>query len=209
MPFHTSLTRAAAVVVLTCFLAGTAAAQDLSAERRGLVGSIGVSAGNAGLACVPRCSGDRRSGPGILLRGAANLSPMLTVGLEVDLFQQSVPTTSSQGSGSGRWQFAWTTLVAQWYPKAEEDFFIKAGAGVGVARAHATFPTVGSLNMNSTSLGMVVGIGRDFRFANGFALTAYADYMAMSRGTAYIANADSGAQLSADVINLGLALTIF
>lgn len=63
--------------------------------------------------------------------------------------------------------------------------------------------------MNTSSPGLIFGVGRDFLFGNGFAVTAYADYLTATRSEALIANAESGARLSADMITAGLAFTIF
>lgn len=140
-----------------------------------------------------------------MLRGAANITPQVTVAFEVNGFQRKIPIST----GEGRWEFIWVTFGALWYPKAEEDVFLHAGFGLATTHVHATFPVVGPLNMNTSSPGLIVGVGRDFRFGNGYAVTAYADYLSASRSAGLIADADSGAKLSADLVTAGLALTIF
>jgi len=197
------------VAVSAAAMCATAAAplhaQDFSAERRGLAASFGVGATTAGVSCVPKCEADRRSGASFMFRGAANITPQITVAAEVNVFQRKVPIST----GDGRWEFTWVTFGALWYPKAEEDIFLHAALGVAVMHVHATFPVVGPQNMNTSSLGLIVGVGRDFRIGNGYAITAYADYLSAARSTAFIANADSGARLSGDLVTAGLAITIF
>ena len=200
-----------AVTATTAFAALYAAAgkslgaQDFAAERRGLAASIGVGASNAGVLCVPKCQADRRSGVSFMLRGLANLTPQVAVAVEVNGFQRNIPIPT----GEGRWEFTWVTFGGLWYPKAEEDVYLHAALGVATAHAHVTFPVVGPYSMTTSSVGLIVGVGRDFRFRDGYAITAYADYLSASRSTGFIANADSGARLSSDMVTAGLAITIF
>lgn len=215
MPIPTFILRATAAVVLLVVLLGGVApvsdAQDFSAERRGLAASVGMGVSNAGLACKPRCQADRRTGPVFMARGTANVAAQFAVAGEVNAFRQSVPTLG----GSGRWAFTWVTLTALWYPRSEQDVYFKLGAGVASVRADVSFaadatsPPRDVGNMKSNHLGLVVGIGRDFRLTDHIAITAYADFLTMTRATAYIASTDSGARFTADLVNLGLALTIF
>ncbi|MDA1081291.1 MAG: hypothetical protein O2973_06375 [Gemmatimonadetes bacterium] len=199
------IAHASVAAAIAAGLATSAGAQGVYNERAGMTASIGVGAGTAGLSCVPKCKGDRLSGPVLLIRGAANVAPQLTIALEANLFNASFPIAN----GTGGWALSWVTLNAQWYPKAEENFFIKAGAGLGLVRAHATFPEVGALDMHANSVGLVVGIGRDFRLTSKMGVSIYADYMSTTRSVGLIAEADSGARLSADVISIGLAAFIF
>lgn len=191
---------------LSAYLTGAVvSAQDLSAERSGLVGSFGVAGGSAGVNCDPKCLGDRQTGPTFMIRGAASVAPQLTLGVEVNQFNQHVPAANNKG----RWQLTWITLDALWYPRAEEDLYFKVAVGISTIHAHATFPTVGALNMNSSNLGVVFGVGRDFRLANSYAITLFGDYLTTALSTAFISSTDSGARIGADVLNVGLALTLF
>lgn len=188
-------------------VAPAAQAQDLSAERTGLAVSFGVAAGSAGLNCTPKCQGDRLSGPIWMVRGVANVSSQLAFGLEVNQFNQHAPAANNKG----RWQLTWITFDALWYPQAEEDLYFKVGIGISTVHAHVTFPSVpaGALNLNSSNAGLAIGVGRDFRLSNSYAITAFGDYLATAKSTAFLSSTDSGARMGADVLNLGLALTLF
>lgn len=196
---------AAAMFIALGAAADTAGGQDFEAARQGLTSSFGVAASTAGVSCVPDCSASRTSGPSFLLRGGAHLTSRFSIVAEADLFRQGVSTPS----GPGSWAMSWYMLGMLLYPRAEEDVFLSLGAGIAVSRMHVTFPDVGALKMNTSNIGSAVGIGRDFRFRDSMAITAYAQYLFSGRTTALIGRSNSGAKVSTDVLTAGLALTLF
>lgn len=121
------------------------------------------------------------------------------------MYRQGVETPS----GPGTWAMSWYMLGVLLYPRAEEDVFLSLGAGLAVGRMHVTFPDVGALKLNTSNLGAGVGIGRDFRFRDKTAITAYAQYLFSGRTQALIGRSNSGAKVSADIVAAGLALTLF
>lgn len=198
----------AMVAALAMLAAGTtrsAQAQDYAAERSGLTASIGAGPGSSGISCSPRCQGDRLTGPVVQLRGAAHVAAQFTIALEGNFFRRSFPIAS----GTGRSDLRWVTLGALWYPRVEEDIYVKLGIGIGTIRSHVTFPEVGALQMSANDLGTLVGIGRDFRVTESLAVTLYADFLSVPRSTAFISRSDSGARIGADVLSIGLALTLY
>ncbi len=205
MPLMTRAVWSAAAVLVLGFAARPALGQDFEAERGGLTSSLGVSLSSAGVSCVPDCSASRRSGPTFLIRGGAHLSSRFSMVIEGDMYRQGVETPS----GPGTWAMSWYMLGILLYPRAEEDVFLSAGAGLAVTRMHVTFPDVGALKLNTSNLGAAVGIGRDFRFRDNMAITAYAQYLFSGRTQALIGRANSGAKLSTDIVAAGLALTLF
>lgn len=181
------------------------AQEEYAAERSGLTASIGVAPGSSGISCSPRCQGDRLNGPVFQLRGAAHVAAQFTLALEGNFFRQSFPIAN----GTGRSDLRWVTLGALWYPRAEENVFVKVGVGIGTIRSHVTFPEVGALQMSANDIGTLIGVGRDFRFTESVALTLYADFLSVPRSTAFISRSDSGARIGADVLSVGLALTLY
>jgi hypothetical protein len=179
--------------------------QDLEAERGGLTSSFGVALSSAGVSCVPDCSASRRTGPTFLVRGGAHLTPRFSIVLEGDMYRQGVETPT----GPGTWAMSWYMLSMLLYPRAEQDVFLSLGAGLAVGRMHVTFPDVGALKLNTSNLGGAVGIGRDFRFRDKTAITAYAQYLFSGRTQALIGRSNSGAKVSTDILAAGLALTLF
>lgn len=205
MPTPRSLFLASALVAGVVTLPPSAGAQDYYAARSGLAAAVGVGASSAGITCSPRCNGDRSTGPTFTLRGVANVTPQLAVLVEANGFYQSV----SREEGAGRWQLTWVTLGGMWYPTEEGDAYVRVGFGAAIAHVHATFPTVGALDLNTRDVGLIIGVGRDYRLSDNFGFTVHADYMMSPKSTGYLYAVDSGAKVGADVINLGIAAIVF
>jgi hypothetical protein len=197
--------RTIVLVGLLCGTAGTAVAQDYLPERYGMTAALGVGAATAGIACNPRCQGDRQTGPVYQVRGAANVTPQFTIAIEGNVFNK----TFSTSNGEGRWQLIWGTLGFLWYPTAESETYVKVGIGASVWHAHTTFPDVGALDLNTHNLGFVAGVGRDYRLSTQYGLNVFADYLYAPRSTGYLHGVESGAEIGGDVINIGLAIIVF
>jgi hypothetical protein len=204
MPFRPRLVTLAALFVLATSRLAAQAEFDF-VEKRGLVGTVGLGLGTAGVSCIPKCSADRQSGAVVLLRGGGKLSSQLAVVLEADLYRRDFNTPD----GPARWSMSWYMIGGVWYPNADETFFINVGLGLAVGRIDVEFPTVGYQPLNSSDLGGTIGIGKDFRFRENMAVTAFATYLVSGRSQALIGRADSGAKLSMDLIHAGLAFSIF
>jgi hypothetical protein len=170
-----------------------------------MMATVGVALGTAGVSCIPKCSSDRQSGPVLLIRGGARLAPQLAVVLESDMYRRDFPNPN----GTGRWSMSWYMIGGVWYPNSEEDFFVNVGVGLAVGRNDVEFPVVGPQPLNSSDLGLSIGIGRDFRFRENMAITAFAAYLNSGRSQALIGRANSGAKLGMDLIHAGLALSVF
>jgi hypothetical protein len=196
---------AAAVVAAVAGQPALARAQDYAAARAGLAAAVGVGISSAGITCTPRCGGDRSTGPTYTIRGVANVNPQLAVVVEGNGFYHAVP----RAEGAGRWQLTWVTLGAMWYPTEEGDAYLRVGFGAAITHAHATFPTVGALDLNTRDVGMVIGVGRDYRLTERYGFTLHADYMVTPQSVGYLYAVDSGAKVGADVINVGIAAIVF
>ena len=205
MPVRNRAAWSAVVSLALGVAAGAAGAQDFEAARAGMTASFGVAASTAGVSCVPDCSASRTSGPTFLVRGGAHISSRFSIVAEADLFRKNVETPN----GPGTWAMSWYMLGMLVYPRAEEDVFLSLGAGLAVSRMHVTFPDVGAIKLNTSNLGSAVGIGRDFRFRDSMAITAYAQYLFTGRTQALVGRSNSGAKVSTDILTTGLALTLF
>jgi hypothetical protein len=65
-------------------------------------------------------------------------------------------------------------LIAQWYPAARGDFWLRGG--VGLARAEIEpFPNAGQPSFRSDGLATAIGLGYDFRLARNVALVPTID----------------------------------
>ena len=99
-------------------------------------------------------------------------------------------------------------LSAAWYPNPDEDFFLKIALGVASLHVDVPFPRVGAIELTSSDFGATVGIGRDFRITERFAITAFGDILFTPRSSAVANGSNSGAKISADMVHAGLAITI-
>jgi hypothetical protein len=197
---------AVAGAILLAALATSAAygQDDQSGDRRGFAGSIGIGVSSAGISCSPQCSADRETGPAYLIRIGGHATPQLTIGLETTLFRG----TTKQVTPSGSWSLSWLTLTALWYPSLDDDFFVKAGVGIASSKVTVPFPSIASIELEASDFGAVAGIGKDFRFTDKLAFTTFADILFTPRTAAQANGSNSGAKISADLIHLGLAVTI-
>ena len=201
MLMRTTLVCALTLVTLT---ASTASAQVEVFERGGFSGALGIGVGSGGLSCAPACAGNRETALALLLRIGGHISPRLALGIETTLFRAAVSSTKP----AGRRDLSWLTLAGAWYPSEGEDYFLKLGLGVGSIRADTEFPGVGPLELTASDFGASLGVGRDFRLSERFAVTAFGDILFTLRSQAALNNANSGAKVSADLVHVGLALTI-
>jgi hypothetical protein len=205
MPIRPRLATLLALFVLTTSrLAAQAELFDFS-ERRGMMATVGVGVGTAGVSCIPKCSADRQSGPVLLVRAGGRLASQISLVLEGDVYRREFATPE----GPARWSMSWYMIGGIWYPREEESFFVNFGIGLAVGRNDIEFPTVGYQPLNSSDLGGTIGIGRDFSFRDHFAVTAFAQYLMSGRSQALIGRANSGAKVGMDLIHAGLALSIF
>lgn len=187
------------------FAATTARAQDYDAGRTGAGATLAISPSSAGINCTPRCGGDRVSGPTYTFRGTEAVTTQFSLAVEADAFQQNVQTIS----GPGNWRMTWVMVAALWYPREDQDVYIEFGFGGAYVQANATFPTVGAIDLSSTNVGYVMGIGRDFRLTPHVGLTAHLDYLTTPRSVTYLSGTQQNARMGADIINIGLGLSVF
>jgi hypothetical protein len=196
----------ARAILLLALGTGPLAAQaeyDLAPQKRLWV-TLAGSVGSAGVSCVPKCAGDRQTGPAFLVRGAGQLSDQFAITLEGTTFRQTV----TSGDQKGHWTLNWYLLGAMWFPRADEEFYINGAIGLSTAVADISFPT-GLLPMNFSNLGATFGLGRDIRVRPEWAVTMYLQYHTNSRSQALIGRANSGARVSTDFVSAGMGITIF
>jgi hypothetical protein len=190
--------------VLAVATASAAQAQDDNGDRRGFSGSVGFGVSSAGISCKPQCATDRQSGPAWTFRAGAHVASQLVIGLDATLFRADIKSQTPVG----KWTMTWLTLSGIWYPNSDEDFFLKLGVGVAAIRVDVPFPKSGVIGLNSSDFGAVVGVGKDFRFTDMLAVTAFGNVLFTPSSAALSNGSSSGAKVSADMIHVGLAVTI-
>jgi len=192
------------VTVATVVTASAALAQDDMGDRRGFSGSLGFGVGSAGISCTPQCATDRQSGPAWTVRAGAHVASQLVVGLDATMFRTDIKSQTPVG----KWTMTWLTLSGLWYPNSDDDFFLRLGVGVAAIRADIPFPKSGVVDLNSSDFGAVIGVGKDFRLSDLLAVTAFGNVLFTPSSAATANGSSSGAKVSADMVHVGLALTI-
>jgi len=193
------------LLVLAVVPAGrTLGAQALEGRRVGFTAAAGMGVGSAGISCTPQCAADRQSGPTGFVRVGGSVGGQFVLGGEISVFADRVRT----GAGEGTWTFSWFTLTGLWYPNLDEDYFVKIGVGIASVRAETPIATTENDRLDTSDVGLVVGIGQDIRLTQHLSVTPYLDYLYSSRSNAVLNRTDAGVQLSGDVIYVGLAVTL-
>jgi hypothetical protein len=111
---------------------------------------------------------DDRGGAIGYIKVGGTVSPSLRVGAEFNAW-----TSRYQSQGYDR-SLSSVMLIAQWYPAARGDFWLRGG--VGLARAEIEpFPNAGQPSFRSDGLATAIGLGYDFRLARNVALVPTID----------------------------------
>lgn len=116
-------------------------------------------------------SDDRGGAIGYIKLGGT-VSPSLRIGAEFQSW-----TSRYQAQGYDR-SLSSLMVIAQWYPAAQGDFWLRGG--VGIARAEVDYaPGVnGGVGFRSDGLATAIGLGYDFRLARNVALVPTIDLTA-------------------------------
>lgn len=187
-------------------VAALVALPTLAGAQRKSTASIGVGAGSASFSCDV-CSSQRNNSLSEMLRLGTIVKPGLVLSGEASRWRGDYG--DSRGSGTATASFV--SFTAQWSPWADdnftEGFFLKAGAGL--AHTHEQFEGVSASPTVVTTTGpsFVLGAGWNVWVAEHFAVTPYADYNVAAKATQSV-NDLPGTQLGANILHLGVALTV-
>lgn len=195
---RTTLSRSAALVLLC---ASPLLAQGTAPPREGVVATIGLGIGSAGVTCDD-CESDRETAPTVMLRIGGAYAPDLIFGGEVNAWSKSEvnPATGEKA----RVRIVTVNLVAQWYPQLDGGFFVVGGAGVGTVRSDLLGDLTGVASANTTAIGYQVGAGWDIRVKPNISVTPFATFF----GTAAGKVKDGDQKLDGHVGHVGVALTL-
>jgi hypothetical protein len=94
------------------------------------------------------------------------------------------------------------SAVAQWYPNAEQGFYLKGGLGLSLYEA-----TDGIDDITGNALGLSVGTGYDVRVGKNFSLTPYVNFLMSTKGELNFNDESTGLNISANLIQFGLGFT--
>jgi hypothetical protein len=190
-----------AISIITCcstLLAASAAAQSTPAEgRSGFHAAVGLGYGSVGVSC-DGCGTTRENNPAIMLRFGGAIRPSIVLSGEVTGWTKD----NSDGSTD---QFSFVSFVTQWYPQPTNGFYVKGGIGGAALKSVGTDPTLGSVELSTTNLGLQGGVGYDLHLSPGFALTPYADFLYAVGADAKLNGGSTGLNVGANMIHVGLA----
>jgi hypothetical protein len=174
-------------------LAPSLAWAQIGPTRQGFGISLGIGAGSAGASC-DGCSSERDNGLSGYLRIGGHLSPTLFLGAESNGWVHSEDGIDET--------LGFLMGVAQWYPNASSGLSLKGGLGLASYLA-----TDGSDDITASGLALSVGIGYDFRVANNFSLTPYANFLKSTQAELKFNDVSTNANMSANVFQFGLGFT--
>jgi opacity protein-like surface antigen len=184
----------AAVLALT--LSANAFAQAAAPRpqtREGFGISFGFGGGSAGSECDV-CTSDRTTALSGYLRLGGHVSPTVFVG-----FESNGWANSEEGIDES---LGFYSAVVQWYPNAEQGFYLKGGLGISAYTA-----TDGFDEISGSALGLSVGTGYDIRVGKNFSLTPFANFLMSSKGELDFNDEATGFKISANLIQFGLGFT--
>lgn len=133
-------------IALAVSLPMSAAAQDSTSRRHGLWGSVAGGYSSSIFSC-DNCTAHRQDGVGLQFVVGMALSERLLIGVEGDDWFRNQNDIHRE--------FANVTAAGYFYPRANGNFFVKAGAGV----AYYLFSNASSLD--DVGVGLMAGAGYD------------------------------------------------
>ena len=189
------MARRAALFLGACslLLAAPLAAQGHAQTREGFYATFGLGAGSAGVSCNG-CATDRESAASMYVNMGGTVRPNLLIGGEISGW-----TKSDQGVDE---TISSLMAVAHYYPAAKQGFFLSGGLGYTMMKLDDSVDEV-----KSAGVGMQVGAGFDWRVANTFSLTPYAQYVRAFGAEAKVNGTSSGSNANPNVLQVGLGFT--
>lgn len=185
----------ASLLSLALTVPNQATAQSAADSHSGFHASIGLGGGSVGTTCTG-CGSDRESSLALMLRFGGAVAPGVVLSGEL--------TGWSKVLNGATVTTSWANFVAQLYPNPAEGFYVKGG--IGVASLQAVVPGFTSTaKVETTSLGLVGGIGYDIRLSKGFSLTPFADFLWAADGDAKVNGGSSGVSIGANMVHVGMA----
>jgi hypothetical protein len=137
-----------------------ASAQGRPQTREGFFISFGLGGGTFG---CEGCSNRESGGAAHLTLGGA-VSPQLLVAGELSAW--------SKEEGGARLTHSTAAAILQFYPSAENGFFVKGGLGFSQIEASASGGGF-SFSAGDEGLGVTAGLGYDIRLGTNFSLSPY------------------------------------
>jgi hypothetical protein len=179
-----------------------AAQDDVQPFHQGFHATIGGGFASSGSQCGT-CGGESRvSALSFTLRVGGALTKNVVLSAEYDAQSQPGDLTAAR--------IASVALVAQWYPRVSDGFFVMGGGGFAVRSVSTAIDPAGDMGME-TSIGpaFLGGVGYDVHLLRGLSVTPYAHYLWAAQANASVAGGSlySPGKVGANMINAGVALS--
>lgn len=159
-----SITLCGALLALLVAIPQSVEGQDRPQTREGFFIGFGLGGGSFG---CEGC-GDRQSGAAAHIKLGGAIRPNVLLGVE------SIGWTKDEGGA--RLSHVNVAAIVQFYPAAENGFFLKGG--VGVSRLEASASGGGfSFSAGDNGLGLTAGLGYDIRLGTNFSLSPYGSFV--------------------------------
>lgn len=178
------------------------AAQPRTPVREGFTAALGLARTVAALSCDTCASGGVQSGSGGRMMLGFTVRRDLILGIELE---------GGASDGDRGWRgMSWSSVFAQWYPRVEQGWFVKAGIGRTSGRLAGpspNWPYHGPYQSTSGG-GLIGGVGYDWRVARSISLTPYATWAWASRAPLRNAVGESSVRFGGHILMYGVALTL-
>jgi opacity protein-like surface antigen len=183
------------VAVLLCSVAAQALAQGAARPqaREGFAISFGFGGGSAGAEC-DFCGSERTTGLSGYLRLGGYVNERVFLG-----FESNGWVNSEDGLDES---LGFYSAVVQWYPNADQGFYLKGGAGLALYGI-----TDGEDKISSNGLGLTIGLGHDIRVGRNFSLTPFVNYLVSTKSELNFNDESTGLNASANLLQFGLGFT--
>jgi len=160
--------------------------------REGFWIGVGLGYGGAGFSCSG-CSSTRTGAATFTLRMGGTTTRRLLIGGELNAWgRNELGVDQAVGDMSA---------VVLWYPSETTPVFLKGGLGVAVYSANS------SPKVESSGLGVSVGLGIDLYTGRKFSITPFVTAMSAISGTVKVGGTDTGVSYRPNLIEVGVTAT--
>jgi hypothetical protein len=170
-------------------------------EHKGFHASIGLGAGWSSSRCADCNTAQQTAGPTLTLRAGGALTPNVVMSFEYTAQAKTSDITSAVA--------LWGSLVAQWYPRAHQGFFVSAGGGFAVHNEDVKATEFAAANVVAdVEFGYQAGVGYDIRLSRGTSITPFVDFLdAVGSRRQVNSGTETAEKVGAQMVHAGVAVS--
>jgi hypothetical protein len=188
-----SATMAGAQTMSRNSTSAAAAPDGAPTVRKGFFVSAGAGYGSAGIDCTG-CQTNRENSVAGYFRIGGTLNPHLRLGIESDGWAKTVFGVDEQ--------VGFLTGDLYVYPSVSNNFWIKGGAGLAMAKESDSHD-----ELKATGVAVGAGIGYDWNVSGGnFVIVPYASYLRQVSGNIKLNGSDTGVSPNTNLLQIGIGL---